>query len=103
MQLNDWNWNHLQASVGLLEVGMEPSWQAGRLCSSIALCNLQELMYAEDLPERVRGAASIAALFRRADNLNRLLGHPSLLQVNAPGPVALEPSVTSEPSGGGVD
>lgn len=38
-------------------------------------------MYAEDLAERVRGAASIAALFRRAENLDTLLAHPSLLQV----------------------
>ena len=42
---------------------------------------VQELMYAEDLKERVRGAASIAALFRRADNLETLLAHPSLIQV----------------------
>ncbi|KAK9831721.1 hypothetical protein WJX74_007221 [Apatococcus lobatus] len=39
-----------------------------------------ELMYAADLGDRVRGAASIAALFRRADNLDALLAHPSLLQ-----------------------
>ena len=43
--------------------------------------HMQEMMYAEDLGERVRGAASIAALFRRAENLDTLLAHPSLLQV----------------------